>query len=227
MGNSRLSAHIAFRERGSDAAVTQTDWEIRCSGCGAAVPSTAAQCDVCGTTMLGPVPLPLPPEPQPQPPEEETWSDKEAKRIAASHLLLSPARPVTWADLDRVGRRGYGGFWMRVAAWFVDYLAVGIFVAIAATALGPIASLFLLPFLLLYSPIMESSGWQGTVGKRLFGLVVTDADGRPISFGHAVLRLLAKVLSALPLGAGFLMIAFNSRKRGLHDLLAGTLVVRR
>jgi uncharacterized RDD family membrane protein YckC len=38
---------------------------------------------------------------------------------------------------------------------------------------------------------------------------------------------LAKFLSAMALGVGFLMVAFTDRKRGLHDMIAGTLVVRR
>ena len=80
---------------------------------------------------------------------------------------------------------------------------------------------------LLYFPVMESSGRQATFGKQICGLAVTDTHGRRISFGRAVGRYLAKILSALLLCIGFLMVAFTHRKRGLHDVIAGTLVVRR
>jgi uncharacterized RDD family membrane protein YckC len=58
------------------------------------------------------------------------------------------------------------------------------------------------------------------------GIRVTDLDGNRIGFGKATGRYFAKILSALILGIGFLMVAFTERKQGLHDMLAGTLVVR-
>jgi uncharacterized RDD family membrane protein YckC len=59
------------------------------------------------------------------------------------------------------------------------------------------------------------------------GLYVTDDYGRRISFTRATGRFFAKFLSAILLGIGFLMVAFTDRRRGLHDMLAGTLVQRR
>ena len=58
------------------------------------------------------------------------------------------------------------------------------------------------------------------------GIIVTDLEGRRIGFGKATGRHFAKILSALILGIGFLMVAFTQRKQGLHDILAGTLVVK-
>jgi uncharacterized RDD family membrane protein YckC len=58
------------------------------------------------------------------------------------------------------------------------------------------------------------------------GIRVTDLDGGRISFGRATGRYFGKILSGLILGIGFLMAAFTERKQALHDLLAGTLVVR-
>jgi uncharacterized RDD family membrane protein YckC len=73
---------------------------------------------------------------------------------------------------------------------------------------------------------MESSPKQGTLGKMALGIVVTDMDSRRISFGRATGRYFAKILSGLILGIGFLMVAFTEKKQGLHDILAGTLVVK-
>jgi hypothetical protein len=49
----------------------------------------------------------------------------------------------------------------------------------------------------------------------------------PGSFGRAVGRHFAKYLSGLILYLGYVMVAFTSQKRGLHDYIAGTLVLRR
>jgi uncharacterized RDD family membrane protein YckC len=74
---------------------------------------------------------------------------------------------------------------------------------------------------------MESSHRHATIGKMLCGLVVTDVTGRKISFGRACGRYVAKIVSALLLCIGFLMIAFSERKQALHDLMAETVVVHR
>jgi hypothetical protein len=74
--------------------------------------------------------------------------------------------------------------------------------------------------------LMESSAWQGPVGKRLLGIKVIDIAGRRISFGRAALRTVCKVPSGAILFIGFLMASFRRRKKALHDLIAGCLVVR-
>lgn len=73
---------------------------------------------------------------------------------------------------------------------------------------------------------MESSAKQATLGKMALGIVVTDLEGARIGFGRATGRYFAKILSGLILGIGFLMAAFTERKQGLHDIIAGTLVVK-
>ncbi|MDO1530341.1 RDD family protein [Fulvimonas sp. R45] len=77
----------------------------------------------------------------------------------------------------------------------------------------------------LYFAICESSAWQATVGKLALGIRVTDMQGSRISFLRAVGRYAAKFLSYIILLIGFLMVAFTRRKQGLHDLVAGTLVL--
>jgi uncharacterized RDD family membrane protein YckC len=79
----------------------------------------------------------------------------------------------------------------------------------------------------LYYALMESSSNQGTLGKMALGLTVTDQAGQRISFGRATGRFFAKILSAMILLIGFFMIGWTARKQGLHDMIAGTLVVKR
>ena len=79
----------------------------------------------------------------------------------------------------------------------------------------------------LYFAVMESSSLQATFGKRVLGIKVTDVAGRRIEFGHALGRWAAASSSWLTLGAGFLMVFGNRRRRALHDVVANTLVVDR
>ena len=79
----------------------------------------------------------------------------------------------------------------------------------------------------LYFAKLESGPNQATIGKRVLGLQVTDMAGGRISFARASGRFFGKIISALPLDIGFIMAAFTERKQALHDMIAGTLVVRK
>ncbi|HVF41819.1 MAG TPA: RDD family protein [Pyrinomonadaceae bacterium] len=66
-----------------------------------------------------------------------------------------------------------------------------------------------------------------TLGKWMAGLRIERRDGEPLSIVRALVRhLLGYALTALTLGLGFLLSAFDSKGRALHDLIAGTVVVR-
>jgi len=79
----------------------------------------------------------------------------------------------------------------------------------------------------LYAAGLESSRWQGTIGKHIMGLIVTDTAGRRLGFLQATGRHAAKYLSALPVFLGFMAALFNPRRLTWHDRLAGTRVVVR
>ena len=80
----------------------------------------------------------------------------------------------------------------------------------------------------LYFAGMESSARQATVGKSVMALRVTNGEGQRISFGHATGRFFAKIVSGMvPLGIGYIMAGFTEKKQALHDLIAGTLVLKR
>lgn len=67
-----------------------------------------------------------------------------------------------------------------------------------------------------------------TPGMRPFNLyVVRDNDGGRISTGQALLRLVGTWVAALPLYLGFVWIFIDPRRRGWHDLIAGTVVIER
>ena len=64
-----------------------------------------------------------------------------------------------------------------------------------------------------------------TVGMRVMSIRVERSQGGRLSFWRSTVRLVGVVLAAIPLFAGFLVILFNDRRRGLQDWLAGSVVV--
>jgi len=79
-----------------------------------------------------------------------------------------------------------------------------------------------------YGLFFESSAWQGTLGKKLTGLVITDTSGNRIGFVRALGRACGKVLSAcVPFYISYIMAGSTKRNQTMHDLIAGTLVFRR
>ena len=128
----------------------------------------------------------------------------------------------------------YAGFWLRFAAYLIDtsiLLILSLAIGIGSEFTGDemiimIGYIALLLINLLYWPVMESSSRQATFGKSMVGIDVTDKDGKRLTFLRALLRNLAKIISALPLCIGFLMAGFTGRKQALHDLITQCVVVR-
>jgi|HubBroStandDraft_6_1064221.scaffolds.fasta_scaffold21588_4 uncharacterized RDD family membrane protein YckC len=219
-----------------------------CSKCGANVPQGAAFCSVCGqpvpaTSAVPPAPpastppSQLPP-PTPYPPAAPVYAPP------AQAAWQTSARPVV----------AYAGFWLRFVAFIIDAIVlyfVGTIITLPFLAsmglrgimrghmplspeewmpyFGALIRLALIRTVLnwLYYALLESSSWQGTLGKKALGLEVTDLEGRRISFGRATGRFFAKIISALILWIGFIMAGFTEKKQALHDMIAGTLVIRK
>lgn len=78
-----------------------------------------------------------------------------------------------------------------------------------------------------YYILMEQSPMQGTLGKRIMKIKVTDLNGGRIRLGRAVGRYLARHLSFMIWQIGFLMAGFTAKKQALHDMIASCLVLRR
>lgn len=95
-------------------------------------------------------------------------------------------------------------------------------------AVGPILAAFgmlvvVIPW--LYFAGFESSRSQATPGKVLMHLIVTDLQGGKPSFARTTLRFFGKFISTLIIFIGFIMIGFTKKRQGLHDKIAGTLVL--
>ena len=120
----------------------------------------------------------------------------------------------------------YAGFWMRFLAIFIDGLILLVpNIVLAAAVDAPGNTLLSIALGLIYTVGFWSA--QGaTPGKMIMGIEITKANGEEIDFGTALLRYIGYIASAITLGIGHLMIAFTGQKRGLHDYIAGTVVIK-
>jgi uncharacterized RDD family membrane protein YckC len=118
----------------------------------------------------------------------------------------------------------YGTFGERFLAALIDSLILAIPNLICQYLLG-------IPFLglvvdWLYFAYMESGSNQATIGKKVMGLKVTNLAGEKITFAQATGRYFGKLVSAIILFIGYLMMLWDDKKQTLHDKMAGTLVVK-
>ncbi len=199
-----------------------------CSKCGAVLANGVRFCPVCGQSTSDASPAP-----------------------AGAPMGIRAAATTAFPPLR------YAGFWLRFVAYVIDGMIVGgVFLIIfgflaAVTGIGStlrnirpgddpgdVVALLGVTFIFailgialvgvwLYYALLESSSWQGTLGKKVLGLAVTDTEGRRISFGRASGRYFAKfVTNLIPLFIGYILAGFTERKQAIHDMIAGCLVLR-
>lgn len=133
----------------------------------------------------------------------------------------------------------YVGFWARVGASLIDTFLMGVIIWPVLTLVygtdywvdnafikGPLD--FLLTWVLPGAAVILF--WvsrQATPGKMAIGARIVDQKtGKPASAGQLVGRYFGYYASSLPLFLGIFWVAFDPRKQGWHDKLAGTVVVR-
>lgn len=126
----------------------------------------------------------------------------------------------TRAELD------YGGFLPRLGAYVIDGIVLGLFGMLVAAATSPQNAFFvnIAASLVYHVGFWVTEG--ATPGKKVFGLRVVSVDGSPIEIWQGVLRVFGYWLNGLTFGIGFLVILFTAEKRGLHDYVANTIVIR-
>lgn len=135
----------------------------------------------------------------------------------------------------------YAGFWIRVAASLIDSVLVLLIVfplllAIYGAAYFDPARTRLIAgpadFLLSWvaPAVAVVAFWvsrQATPGKMALSLRVVDArTGGPLTVRQSIIRYLGYYVSTIPFGLGLIWVAFDRRKQGWHDMLAGTVVIR-
>jgi uncharacterized RDD family membrane protein YckC len=216
-----------------------------CSKCGANVPEGVAFCSACGQPIPSTSAVPPIPAASTAPPPTPAPSQYPAAYVPpAQAAWQTSARPPV----------AYAGFWLRLVAFIIDAILLHFVFTIVTlpfiASLGirgiirghmPMSPEELIPLLRglfhiflirtvlnwLYYALLESSAWQATLGKKALGLEVTDIQGMRIGFGRASGRFFAKIISGIILFMGFVMAGFTEKKQALHDMIAGTLVIRK
>ena len=156
-------------------------------------------------------------------------------------LAPPPVESVIWPE----GRPA--GFWVRGAALVVDsfvlqaaFLPFQLLIYYPTLLAGGIrrdpnparllavnAGYVVVAFVVSAGYIVWMHGKYGqTLGKIATGVKVVKVNGEPIGYGRALGRWLALLLSTITLGIGYLMAGIRSDKRSLHDLVAGTRVMK-
>jgi uncharacterized RDD family membrane protein YckC len=187
------------------------------------------------TGATPPEPPAVAPAPPPMTPPPVAAAPPPASQWEAPEYVAGPAPGYA-----------FGGFGERLVAYIIDILITGAVIVViailgglviaggAATDNGLLAgtglvvlvlALVIIP--LAYFPYFWARDGQ-TPGMRALGLkVVRDADGGPISGGQAILRLIGYWVSGAVFYLGYIWIFIDKRRRGWHDLIAGTVVVKR
>jgi len=200
-----------------------------CPKCGKETDASGKFCQWCGAD-IGSVPLPA--APSPITPEEEEGPDIGVyaglgRRFVAFIvdfiiILLFDLVAMTVLGLTRGIQNSYFYFVQKIP---VETLTtegtMGALLGSIIAAYGML--LIVIPW--LYFAGFESSRSQATPGKLLMRIVVTDMAGNKPTFARVTLRHFAKFVSAIPVFLGFLAIGLTQRRQGLHDLIAGCLVL--
>jgi uncharacterized RDD family membrane protein YckC len=121
----------------------------------------------------------------------------------------------------------YAGFWVRLGAGVIDLATLGFTVVI-------IAYFFPAPVIWVTSGLVISVAywlgfwiWRGqTPGKMALGIKVIRTDSSPVKWQCALCRFLGYIVSVVTLFIGFIWVAFDGRKQGIHDKIADTYVVK-
>lgn len=133
----------------------------------------------------------------------------------------------------------FASFDQRLMAWAIDYFIITVVYAVLLAiailiieakdirmflVLVAVVLIFLSKF--LYNIIGEISKTQGTIGKKLMDIKVADEYGVRLTFSTALIRNLCKIISNVSFGIGYIICFFNKKQQCLHDMIAGTLVIK-
>ena len=177
------------------------DYEpVYCSTCGREADPGARFCDNCGAAL----------------------------NVQPGSPQYAPGMP--YFD-QRVEHVEYMGFWIRLAAALIDIVLLGIvnFLVGLVLGLGENAAGFIVNLAITWTYHVAFITIKGqTIGKMALGIQVVDRDGNIPGIGSALLReTVGKLLSTIAIFLGYLWVAWDREKRGWHDHIGGTYVVRK
>lgn len=161
--------------------------------------------------------------------------DNKSPQEAVQNNPVSPESPINPVLIDEAKKEleiKYAGFWIRFVAVIVDGIIVSIASAIVIAIMKSIVGEFyganFFGYVITWAYyIFMTDRYQATLGKKLLGLKVVNEDFTKAPLGNIVLReTVGKIISSIILLIGYIMVAFNKKKRALHDIVSGTVVIR-
>ena len=145
--------------------------------------------------------------------------------VCGASVILgeAPAAGVIIRDLADLE---YMGFWIRLAAELIDQVIIVLAIVLLSLIISLTQFAWALALPVILYLVYKHLKCQ-TPGRKLLKIKVVNAQGEDVSFWRGAFReTLAKFVSAIFLYLGFLWVGWDRRKRGWHDHLAGTFVVR-
>ncbi|MGA2919424.1 RDD family protein [Methanoregula sp.] len=197
-----------------------------CPKCGKETDASGKFCQWCGADIESIQQRPVATPEEDEGPEVGVYAGLGRRLIAfiVDFILVLIAGGIAIAFFSLSNGLKYAYFMTVSGVSYHDLTEAGTLDA----ALGPIVAAFGMFFVIvpwLYFAGFESSRSQATPGKVLMSLVVTDLEGNKPSFARTTLRFFGKYISALIIFIGFIMIGFTKKHQGLHDRIAGCLVL--
>ncbi len=198
--------------------------QIRCPACGLQQ-DEGLSCQGCGIVY-------------------EKWQRRQAEMAESRSLDADLGYPQedtepSPAELPKAG------FWIRVVSFIIDSILVTVVQMILGFILGMAVGIvggelsdnghvmigvttWMFGMILSWAYYVFFTGYCGqTPGKMALRIKVIRTDGSPLGYGSAFLReVIGKFISGILLGIGYLMVAFDGQKQGLHDKIAGTYVIK-
>lgn len=116
------------------------------------------------------------------------------------------------------------GIWYAISIPL--FLALGVDDETSPRLVGGVSLICSIVIRATYHAVLDSSRWQGTVGKQALGIKVVDLDGQRIGWARALGRYFASLLSTIVIYMGYLAATSDRQVRTWHDRLAQTLVVK-
>ncbi|MDH3453805.1 MAG: zinc-ribbon domain-containing protein [Desulfuromonadales bacterium] len=201
--------------------------QISCPACGL-VQDQRDQCKGCGVVYA-----------KLQAQRQANGQSKQSNDMLHSNLAELRRK----AENQAPQHQAKAGFWIRAIAYILDFLLLGFVQLVLSLLIDQVIGLlgiasegdpavnmviWLFGASLSIGYAVFFTGYCGqTPGKMALRIKVIRTDGRPVGYGRAVLREVpGKFISSVLLGIGYLMVAFDSQKQGLHDKIADTYVIK-
>jgi uncharacterized RDD family membrane protein YckC len=134
----------------------------------------------------------------------------------------------------------YAGFWLRLGSAIIDYAVLFLIILFVYVLFNPnhsisitsipvirVVVISIIGFAVIAAYFIAFWAWRGqTLGKMVMGIKIIRSKSNPVDLSHSIQRFGGYILCVLTVFVGFIWIAFDSHKQGLHDKIADTCVVK-